>query len=306
MDRNECTCTSLKVLAAGAAIALVLAGTMSGCGRGSSGETATAGSDSSPAAEQTPANGGRRLQPEAPATRGRPQMASDSGERSFTTVLTPRRAVTVLSRIPGTVTSLDVEEGARVRDGQVLAQLDDRSRTIARDRAAAEEQRTRAIYERNQRAFDAATAVRVVSALDLEVSEAEYNKARADLALAELQLGYTRIAAPFAGVVIERFIEEGEWIAAQEDLFTVGDLNRLWAVFIVPADALPVLAGDEPIPLRIATDGHALDADSRLVRTSPVLDPASGGVKITLEIANAQGLYKPGMTATLTLDAPGG
>jgi RND family efflux transporter MFP subunit len=306
MDRYECTCTSLKVLAAGAAIALVMAVTASGCGRGSSGETATIGTDRSPAAEQTPANGGRRLQPEAPATRARPQASLESGEQTFTTVLTPRRAVTVMSRISGTVTALEVEEGARVRADGILARLDDRSRTIARDRAAAEEQRTRAIYERNQRAFDAAAQVRVVSALDLEVSEAEYNKARADLALAELELGYTQIEAPFAGVVTERFIEQGEWIAAQEDLFTVADLNRLWAIFIVPADALNVLSGSEPIPLRIVTDGRSLDADGRLVRTSPVIDPASGGVKITLEIANAQGLYKPGMTATLTLDAPGG
>jgi len=318
MRRNETSSQTLKLLASGAVVALlafVTAGIVSGCGGQAPEQTGEAAAAAE--AEQVPANAGRRLQPEVPhSPTRRPShetvpdrggiRTAGGGERTFTTVLTSRRTVTVLSRIAGTVTALEVEEGDRVRGGGVLARLDDRSRQIARDRAAAEARRTRALYERNREAFASNTAVRVVSALELEVSEAEYLKAQADSALAELELSYTRITAPFAGVVTERFIDAGEWIAAREDLFTVAELGRLWAVFIVPPEVDADLQSGQIVALRIGNGEITLDADGRLVRTSPVLDPASGGVKITIEITNSQSLYKPGMTATIDFGAPGG
>ncbi len=335
MRRNEPRLQIWKPLAAALLFTVTVAAGFSGCGRGSPEGTDTGAAGAASAAEQAPANAGRRLHPELPASGTRADR-TDAGGRSYTAVLTARHAVTVQSRISGAIASIEVEEGDRVRAGEVLARLDDRSRRLQRDFASAEAMRTRALYERNRAAFSNEGPVRVVSALELEVSEAEYLKARADSALAELELSFSRITAPFDAVVVERRIEAGQWIAAQQELFTVADLSRLWAVFIVPEELVPepgeteiAVSQPQPVPdrtqiqvprrirrqvpptvvLKVAGGGEVFDVEGRLVRTSPVIDAASSGVKITVEIvsnASPGRRLKPGMTATLVLEAPGG
>lgn len=215
-------------------------------------------------------------------------------------ILVPRHRVDVLARLPGLITSVQAEEGERVSGATILARLDDEPARLARDKAAAEAERASAVYERNRRGAGQ-QGVSVVSAMDLEVSEASYKMARADSALREMELAYTRVRSPIAGRVTERLVDTGDWVVAGERLFTIADLRVLRAEFVVPFSQQAALQTGSTVRLVVDPDGMERVVEGTLVLKSPVVDPASGGVKVTVEIANGDGNVHPGLPVEFTI-----
>jgi membrane fusion protein (multidrug efflux system) len=215
------------------------------------------------------------------------------------TILVPRYQVEVRSRLDGLVRTLLVEEGDRVAEGQVLAALEDGEVRLNRDRAAAEALRARAVYLRNLQGFQEGGPIRVVSELEVEVARAEYRKAQADSALREEELDHARVRSPIPGRVVERVISRGDWVGYQDHLFTVADLGTLRAVFIVPNAGQSELRPGETVHLLADPEGEALPVDGVVILKSPIVDPASQGVKVTIEIPNADLRLRPGLPAVL-------
>ena len=143
-----------------------------------------------------------------------------------TGVIKPRvgAEVRVGSRVSGAVEHLYVQIGDTVRKGQVLAQLDERDFVARRDEAAAtlrqaevnfgyariERDRRRALLASGFVAPADADATDRASAM----AEQQVAAARAALAFATTQLGYSRITAPIGGVVASVSTQEGETVAA--------------------------------------------------------------------------------------------
>jgi RND family efflux transporter MFP subunit len=229
----------------------------------------------------------------------------DTAGARLVTILTARSQVLVRSRIPGPVTEVLAEEGRRVAAGTLLARLDDEPYRLRRDRAAAEAMHTRALHHRTQAAFQDDAPVRVVSEVDRDVATAEYLKAQADSAMAELELGHTRITSPIAGTVVDRRIQRGQWVAAQEGLYTIADLDVLWAVLVVPYERSQGMQVGQTLALTLDPGGQEQTIRGRLHLISPVMD-ATGGVKITIEVVQRgsdsllppelQGHLRSGMT----------
>lgn len=272
------------------------------------GEAPASGTEAQAAGKTPPAPQAPGSPEQGPADREAVRVApSGSGtdgagsEETVRTILVPSRRVEVLSRLEGPTVAVAVEEGDRVAEGQVLMRLDDQPGRLARDRAAAEAQRTRALYLRNLRGFQQSGGIQVVSKLELEVSLAEYRKAQADSAIREMELGYTRVCSPIAGWVIERQIEQGQWAGPGDPLFTVGDLGTLRAVFIVPYARQGDFPPGAAVALVVDPDGGARDVPGRVVLRSPVVEPATGGVKVTVEIDNRDLSLQPGLPVALTL-----
>ncbi len=148
--------------------------------------------------------------------------------------------VNVGSRISGTVVSLPVEVGDRVRVGQLLAELDATALEAEADKVRADvalsEPRVelaQSILARRQRLAEKGLA----SAEDLDIAESDLAVERAQLQAnharlrsAEIALDYTRITAPINGVVAEVSTREGETVAAAfaaPNFVTIIDLERI-------------------------------------------------------------------------------
>lgn len=69
---------------------------------------------------------------------------------------------------------------------------------------------------------------------DIDAAEAQVSLARAAMAQAEVQLGYTRLISPMAGVVISRNVEPGETVAPGREVITISDLSRVDLKIYVP------------------------------------------------------------------------
>lgn len=206
------------------------------------------------------------------------------------------REALLVAKVPGQVVAIAVEEGDTVAAGEELARIDDeryrlevaRARATL-DRLSAELQRSRALHGRE-----------LMSAEDFERARFEYDSQTAVYELARVDLADTRIRAPFDGVIAERLIKVGNTLGANEPTFRLVDPNPLLAVVYVPEADLGKLAKGQPARLR--TDAFAgVEFAGEVLRISPVVDPDTGTVKVTIAMEDATERLRAGMFGRLDI-----
>jgi membrane fusion protein (multidrug efflux system) len=211
---------------------------------------------------------------------------------SGTATLEAEADAEIIAKVGGEVRQIFVEEGDRVRAGQVLAQLDDRQLRL---QAA----QTRAALAKAERDFNRQVELNakgLVSAGAFENLKYDLDNHRAAHDLAQLNLSYSAIRAPFAGVVAERHVKLGKELAVGSPVFRVTDPTPLKASVFVPERELARLKPGQPA--NVAADalaGRSFPAHVKLV--SPMVDAATATFKVTLEVDDPEGDLKPGMFA---------
>ncbi len=211
--------------------------------------------------------------------------------------VTPLQIVTVRSRVDGQLVSVAYREGQTVRAGDLLAQIDPRpfevqlhqaEGQLARDEAAL----TNAKLDLER--YRALMAEQLIpkQQLDSQIALVDQNQAalksdRAQVENAKLNLTYSRITAPIAGVVGLRLVDPGNMVHATDTggLCVIAQQQPIAVVFTVPAEQLPpvrqqlaaghklvVEAWDRELANRLAV-GSLLALDNQI-------DPATGTVRI--------------------------
>jgi membrane fusion protein, multidrug efflux system len=273
---------------------LALALTTAGCGRGKK-EAAAAEAPQPPIV----------LGPEDTALVTRAPIQSGP---ALTGTLTAERQATIRAQIAGSVLETLAEPGQAVRRGQTLARLDSTSLADAYNsaRAAVENARNNlAVATREaerQRALVAAGAVaqRNVETAQQSVvaAQAGVALARSQLSNAQKQLGYTRVTAPFSGVVSDRPVSGGDVVQPGTALYTVVDPSSLQLEAAIPAEQLASLRVGSPVEFTVT--GYAgRTFRGRITRINPSADPATRQVRVYAEIPNpgndlVSGLYAEG------------
>src|SRR5687767_4324381 len=152
---------------------------------------------------------------------------------SLTGTLDPRSEVTVVPEISARLERVLRNEGDRVSRGQPLAVLDDADFRLARDRArayldVAEANRAHARAEKDR--ADSLLKTGGITDKDhlsaqvaVQVANASHAQARSELALAERQVGRSRITAPISGRVAKRHADAGTIVSAGTPLYTIVD-----------------------------------------------------------------------------------
>lgn len=250
--------------------------------------------------------------------------ASDSG---FTVSgpLIVEHELDVLAQREGVVAELRSEAGAHVRAGDLLAQLDDRqlaadleaarakTRSIEADLKnwEAEAKVTQADYERAQKMWDAQilTKEQLEHAKFKAESETwDVRRVRELLANArqlerslELELDKTQIRAPFSGVVARRYVRQGQQVAKGDRLFWVTAEGPLGMRFTLPEKFIGRIQKGQELPM-MTPDLPDQKYRVRVVEVSPVVDPASSTIEVTVELEGKPGSLRPGMDASVRLE----
>lgn len=209
--------------------------------------------------------------------------------------LEAERQVSVLARTTGLVKALTGEEGDKVRQGQALIQLDKEELNLNLRQVQAAFDEAKSNYER----IEVLHKQRMVSQTEYESTRLRFANAKLSLEEAELNLTYTDITAPISGVITQRLIEIGDLVRGNQEVFVIADLDPLLVRIFVPERRMYQLhAGQEATIAVEALPEHSFSGRIRMI--SPEVDPESGTVKVTLEVA-ADGLLKPGMFATVRI-----
>jgi membrane fusion protein, multidrug efflux system len=141
--------------------------------------------------------------------------------------------------------------------------------------------------------------------LAMASSEARVQASRAELDLARIALDDAALKSPFAGLVIERKVEQGSLVSAGLVGFVVADVRTVKAVFGVPdAVAAAVRVG---APLTVTSDSlHGRAFAGRVTGVAPSADPQTRVFNIEVTVANPDRALKPGMIATVEVEPAGG
>ncbi len=228
----------------------------------------------------------------------------------------PVRVAQVRARVAGIVLTRNFEEGADVKAGTVLFQIDPAPFKAALSKAQGDLARTEATL------FEArATVKRYESLVEIEaVSRQTYDTARAtlqnavaakrsaqaDVETAQLNLGFATVRAPISGRIGRALVTEGALVGQAETtlMATIQQLEPVFVDFTQPvADALHMRAaiqegrlpkgGEDALSLSI--DGTDYTSTGTLLFTDVEVDRTTGQVLLRARFANPQGVLLPGM-----------
>lgn len=219
-------------------------------------------------------------------------------------LVAPSTAV-VRAKAAGTLLSLSVAEGSRVKAGQVLGTVDlaelqgrvaERNALLESARAQlAQAERTHAS---NQRLADQ----KFISPHALESSQAALETARAQFRAAEAQLATTRVSlrdaalvAPISGLVAKRHAVPGEKLSAEQQLLTIVDLQTLELAGSVGTHEVSRLAPGLPVEVRV--EGVDRPATGRIARIAPAAEPGTRSIPVTITLPNPTEVLRAGQYA---------
>ncbi|HIF9132280.1 efflux RND transporter periplasmic adaptor subunit [Photobacterium damselae] len=152
-------------------------------------------------------------------------------ELSFNGVVRSAQRADLAFRIGGRLTYIFVKEGDQVKQGQLLAKLDDRDAQTAFESAQLELKNARAEYQRGKAIFEKSQAI---AKSDLDTLTTRFNLAQNRLEEAKRQLEYTQLKAPFDGIVGRKMVDNHVQIQANMPIIAIHDVQNLEVVINIP------------------------------------------------------------------------
>lgn len=209
----------------------------------------------------------------------------------------------VSAQIDGTVDSVKVRPGDRVKAGQLVAVLDSRQLLLQRAerKAALDSAEVQLAYAAKRRAADLKLhQQQAISNNQWDLTDNNYQVAqaavqlqRAQLALIQYSIEQSQIKAPINGIVAERLIEPGQRISVQTPLLTLVDLQSIDAVVDVPMTEIGAVAVGQTALLTVT--GFDEHWPAQVSRVNPVAQSGSRTVSVYLQLDNPQWRLKAGL-----------
>lgn len=208
-------------------------------------------------------------------------------------------------KAPGTLLSLTVTEGSRVKAGQVLGKVDlsDLNSRVAERSAALESARAQlAQVERQHQANQRLADQQFISGNALESSAAALETARAQFTASQAQLSTSRVSlrdgalvAPIGGVVAKRHVLPGEKLSMEQNVLTIVDLSTLELAGSVGTHEVSQL---EPgMAVQVQVEGVAQPVAGTIGRIAPAAEAGTRSIGVTIALPNPKEAYRAGQYA---------
>ena len=206
-----------------------------------------------------------------------------------------------------TIREIHVNEGDKVEKGQLLITLDlgvllarreaavimarahgriDSAKTIVGMRKAQLEnlEKLKSTGHVRPREIEKTKADLAIAEADLLAASEQQKIRRADLKQLDAQIDQKKIVAPISGIISRIYKEEGELIGGgpEDKLITIVKITPLQATFHIPYRITDNFQGGQKVPLSI--DGFPDLVEATVTFASPVVNPQSGTIRITLEL----------------------
>ncbi|MGB9443334.1 MAG: efflux RND transporter periplasmic adaptor subunit [Desulfobacterales bacterium] len=271
---------------------------------------------------------GRALRP-VPVEVAQIQRGPIALQRTFSGELEALAEFVVAPKVSGRVEQVIVNIADTVKRGQVVAELDNDEyvQTVAQaqadlevaraklseaesalDIAKREFKRTESLLKRgiaSDSEFDAIRQDRLAKQAQLKVARAQVTKAESSLESANIRLGYTKVTAGWTGsdehrVVAERYVDEGQTVAANAPLLLIVELQPIiGVVFVTERDYAHLKPGQL---ISLTTDAYPDEEfPGRIERIAPVFRKSTRQARIEMTIDNSQYRLKPGMFIRATV-----
>ncbi|MGH8196538.1 MAG: efflux RND transporter periplasmic adaptor subunit [Steroidobacteraceae bacterium] len=249
---------------------------------------------------------GKEELPAVPVEVAATQRAEMAAIYTGTAPLESERKAFVMPKVKGEIRQVLADEGARVREGQVLARLDGDQLRLEVALAEATLRKLERDYERNL----GLQQTGLISATAIDNLKYELEAAKATWDLARLQLSYCDIRSPINGTVTQRLdvVKVGNTVtpvggvieSADSSLFVVENLDTLILRVNVPERELAKLSVGQVAELSFdAVPGRSFAGEISLI--SPYVDAATATFSVRIRVTKTGDLLRPGMFARVAI-----
>jgi membrane fusion protein (multidrug efflux system) len=218
----------------------------------------------------------------------------------------PYQQATLFAKVAGYLKTISVDKGDQVKEGALLAEIEVPELLAERSRDKAEVEVASIDYKRLSESQQKAPDLVIPQTVD--DARAKLDVAKANLERTETLLNYTRIVAPFSGMITRRMVDPGAFIPAATSgnptqsaaLVTLTDFTRVRLQVAVPEAEASLIATGQPIRLTVeGLPGRSFDGT--VTRFSYALDEASKTMLTEIELNNPKLELRPGMYATVKI-----
>jgi len=196
-------------------------------------------------------------------------------------IVKPRRVILVGSSVQGVVEYVPVERGARVKKGELLAQLNKEVEEVELSLSITRNQLAKARYQRQEKLDekDFASEEEVESSrIQMELSSLEVKRYR-------LMLKKKKITSPINGVVTKRLVEPGEYVYDQVPVMEVAQIHPLNVELLVPVSEYGYIVKGMATEVLLDIPG-ALPLKAHVEVVNEVMNAASGTFGVRLKLPN--------------------
>jgi len=197
--------------------------------------------------------------------------------------------INLSARLPAYVEAIHVNAGDRVPEGRLLIALDQRELREEQTAAQAVLQQAETAYQRSQRLLE----TNATTPQAHEAAESQYRAARAQAERVNVMLSYTRIQAPIAGIVSDRFVEAGDLAAMGQPLLTIFDPTRLRIEVPVPASLIHLFPVGTQLPVTL--DQETQPRTATVTEVVSAFDPVTRTRRVKLHLGETGDWVLPGM-----------
>jgi len=234
-----------------------------------------------------------------PAAGASPAVVGNALERrEIRAQLAPRRQTTLAAEIGAKISRLPVPEGAAFKAGQTLVQFDCSLQQAQLNKAKAAFGAAEKVWQANQRLAE----LNSVGKVELQTSEAEVQKARAEVAANAAVVGKCAIAAPFSGRVAEQRSREQQYVQPGTAILDIIDDSALELEFIVPSRWLAWVRPGTAFLVQIDETGKTYPA--KVQRVGARVDPVSQSVKLNAVVDGRFAELVAGMSGRVQMAPP--
>lgn len=232
--------------------------------------------------------------------------------------VTPLATVTVKSQISGTLQALEFKEGQLVKAGDEIAKIDSRpyEATLKQQQAAlAKDTATLAQAEADLKRYEALARQDSISTQQVsdQVFLVQQDKSiiasdEAQIQATELNINYTHVTAPLAGLAGLKQVDPGNYVTASDSsgIVVITQMQPMGVIFSVPEDSIAEIVksikanGPLPVTLRDRANVHEI-AKGTLETYDNQIDTTTGTLKMRATIDNADGLLFPNQFVNVSL-----
>lgn len=198
-----------------------------------------------------------------------------------------------------------VDEGQQVKEGQAMFQIMPMLYEAETKKAQAEVDFVEIEYKNTKRLADSA----IVSPNELALAKAKLDKAKAELSLTQVHLGFTKISAPFSGIMDRLQVRQGSLLEEGELLTTLSDNSTMWVYFNVPEyEYLEYKANekkDSLMKVNLLMANNKLFSETGYVKAIEAdFNNETGNIAFRATFPNPNGLLRHGETGNVQMTVP--
>lgn len=219
--------------------------------------------------------------------------------------ISPWQQATLYAKVPGYLKWMGADKGDTVKKDQLLALIDAPEVEQQFRQAESDYKIKHLTYQRLHNVWKENPDV--IAKQDVDVAEAEAEGARHFMENRRTMLDYTKVDAPFSGVITARFADPGALIQSGSasatqaaPLFTLMDLDTVRVFVSVPQEV--ALLAKPGVPVTLARkEAPGQEVSGSITRTTEALDSATRTLLVEIDMPNKDRQLQPGMYVTATL-----